>query len=272
MYTTVIVPLDGSELAEDALAPAAEVARETGATLTPLMAVADEAFERHERYLERAVEGIEAAIGTPLVVPDSDAAEAIANAGEAEGSLVVMTTHGSSGVRRAVLGSVAERALRLLGNPMLLVGPAYQGEHALRGGRMLLPIDGSEPAETILAPAARWCTTFAMEPWVVTVEDPEAATATETSHGDIVEAATARRVADDLGKLGVQAQWEVLHGRHPDGPIVTYALDLPAALIAMSTHGRTGLARITVGSTAARVLHEAPCPVLVQRPDNLAAD
>ncbi len=274
MYTTVIVPLDGSELAERALVPAAEVARSTGAALVPVMVLHDEASERHRAYVEEKVAAMGVPTQPPYLIPADDPAECIANAGEAPESLVVMTTHGSSGLRRVVLGSVGEKALRLLCRPMLMIGPSYRPETPMAGGKLLLPIDGSEPAEVILPVAAAWARELDLQPWVVTVQDPEAdgAAAEATGQGDVVESSTARRVAADLGALGVSAEWEVLHGAHPAGPIVTHALTLPASVIAMTTHGRTGLARVAVGSTAAQVLHEAPCPVLLMRPPDLRED
>lgn len=271
MYSTVIVPLDGSPLAERALQPAAEVARATGAALTPLMVLHDEASDRQLSYAQEKAAAMGVATQPPYLVQAADAAECIANAGEAPGSLLVMTTHGSSGLRRAVLGSVAEKALRLLSRPMLMVGPGYRPDTPIAGGTLMVPVDGSEPAESILPTVADWVRALDLHPWVVTVQDPNAdGSAVEVaSHGDIGESSAARRVAQDLEALGASAQWEVLHGAHPADPIVTTALSLPASLIAMTTHGRTGLARIAVGSTAAQVLHDCPCPVLLLRPPDL---
>lgn len=274
MYTTVIVPLDGSKLAEQALTPAAEVARTTGATLVPLMVLHDEASERHRSYVDDKVAGLGVPVQPPYLIQAADAAECIANAGEAPASLVVMTTHGSSGLRRVVLGSVAEKALRMLGRPMLMVGPGYEPGNPIGGGKLLLPIDGSEPAEAVVPVAAGWAREFDLHPCVVMVRDPDddGAAAEATGHGDVVEEAAARRVAIGLGDLGVPAEWEVLHGAHAAGPIATFARGLPASLIAMTTHGRTGLARVAIGSTAAQALHEAPCPVLLMRPADLRED
>ena len=65
----------------------------------------------------------------------------------------------------------------------------------------------------------------------------------------------------------MRAGWEVLHESDSANAVDTFAKLQDADLIAMTTHGRTGLARITLGSVAAHLLHATPCPVLLLRPD-----
>lgn len=74
-----------------------------------------------------------------------------------------------------------------------------------------------------------------------------------------------------LHRDGGGVNWDVLHGDQAADPIVDYAAHLPASLIAMATHGRSGIARFALGSVAASIVHAAPCPVLVVRPDGLRA-
>jgi nucleotide-binding universal stress UspA family protein len=269
MFKTVIVPLDGSRAAEAALVPATEVARQTGAALVPLMVVSDEHFEEHERYLKEQTGGLGVELQPPFIIPAADPAECIANAGEAPDSLVVMTTHGSSGLRRVTLGSVADKTVRLLRRPVLLVGPGCRPGAALRGGKMVIPVDGSRHSEAILPTAAAWCRAFDMEAWPVMVIDPDEVARDVGPSSDLAEAAHVRRVAQDLENQGVRSGWEVLHFRNAAGPLTTYALGLPASLVAMSTHGRTGLDRVTMGSVATRLVHDSACPVLVHRPEGL---
>ena len=75
-----------------------------------------------------------------------------------------------------------------------------------------------------------------------------------------------RRVAEHLQKeRGVSANWDVLHGKDAARAIVDYAALVRGALIAMTTHGRTGLARALMGSVTNEVVHEARSPVVVMR-------
>ena len=65
---------------------------------------------------------------------------------------------------------------------------------------------------------------------------------------------------------GIPVESESLAGRDPASALVDLATQLPAAMIAMSTHARTGWNRTALGSVAMKVVHDSPCPVLVQRP------
>jgi len=64
----------------------------------------------------------------------------------------------------------------------------------------------------------------------------------------------------------------LLTSRYPEGALADYADDLGAALITVNSHGRTGLARFALGSTAMGLVNQAPCPVLVTRRNAPAGD
>lgn len=260
MYDTVIVPLDGSAMAERALDPAAEVARHTGGHLVATMVVGDERFEEHESYLAGVLARHDVPTKPPYIIPADDVAACIANAGEQERALVVMTTHGSSGVRRAVLGSVAEAVVRQLARPVLLVGPNCRPDHEMAGGRVVIPLDGSRRAEAIVEPAAEWCLSLDLAAFPVTAVDGRPG-------GDPAgEASYVRRIAAELSGRALTAGWEVLHGDDASDSLVTYARGLPASLVAMTTHGHTGAKRVVLGSVATHVVHESLAPVLLLRP------
>lgn len=261
MYDRVIVPLDGSPMAERALAPAVEVAKRAGAELVATMVVDDTLTEDHRAYVKHLVSPFDVASPPPYIIEADDAAECIANAGEADRSLVVMTSHGSSGIRRAVLGSVAEGVVSALHKPVLLIGPQCEAGRSIAGGRVLVPLDGSRRAEAILDAVAAWCDLMALQAWPVTAVDPVPAAP------DVPDDAYLRRVTRQLSDLGISSSWDVLHQHDAAEALVTFALGLPASLVAMTTHGRTGLARVTLGSVATRVVHEVTSPVLLLRPE-----
>ena len=73
--------------------------------------------------------------------------------------------------------------------------------------------------------------------------------------------------AEVKGELDVDVR--IYRDSYPVGVILELARTLPASLVALSTHGRTGLARVTLGSVAASLVHSAPSPVLLTRPPHL---
>ncbi len=267
MYSTVIVPLDASPLAERALPPGAAVARATGATLIPMMVVRDGHIEDHESYLNRAVKDIDAKLGRPFVIRSDDTAESIVNAGEMPDALIAMTSHGRTGVRRGVLGSVAEKVLAARDRPVLIIGPSSRTDLDVSdqvAARCMIPVGGHDPSTAVVPSAVGWCRFFDLEPWVVTVHDPdgEGVLAARVSDGDLTESALCTRVARSFRRVGMDAEWEVLHAKHPESAIVTAASDAGVTLMAMTAHVRHGVDRLRTGSTTAAVIHDAPCPVL----------
>ncbi|MCA9793612.1 MAG: universal stress protein [Candidatus Eremiobacteraeota bacterium] len=139
MYSKILVPLDGSELAEQALAPAGELARRFGAELylvrvflPPVISPAawtsidmtkvraeEEQFLRN--YLdEQQVEGV---LCHRLLI-EGEAADALMHTAKEQGiDLIVMTSHGRTGFNRWLFGSVAERVVRHAPCPVLTIGP-----------------------------------------------------------------------------------------------------------------------------------------------------
>ncbi len=184
-------------------------------------------------------------------------------------AVLCMATHGRGGIGAAVLGSVAKQIICRSTEPLVLVGAQCRtallpGER----GRMLVSSDGSAFSDSVIPIATTWCDRLQLAPWLAEVVGPDADP--EPAHRHVpnreVEAAKAR--LDTLAtrvQTGATAETEVLHGA-PGRSIPQFAERLPAALIAMATHGRSGLTRITMGSVATEVVRHAPCPVLVTRP------
>lgn len=264
MFSTVIVPLDGSPFAETALEPAAAITRHTGAELVALMVGPVDQHEDQHRYAKQLTADLDVTTREPYLIPGDDPVECIANAGEAEDALLVMTSHGRGGVRRAALGSVAEGVLRELPRPLLLIGPRYEGPCPLPGGTAMIPLDGSALADSIVPAAIDWCREFDLRVCTVSVVDP----ATPRTPAGARDAATnhVRNIAHDIESAGIPAQWEILHHEHPEGPLVTFAAGLPASIVMLTTHARSGLGRFALGSTAARLVHDARVPLLIQSP------
>jgi nucleotide-binding universal stress UspA family protein len=258
MFGTVIVPLDESSFAETALGPAEEVAAAEGAPLV-LLSVCDVDETRAYLHEVAGARSVATSIETVRAL-DVSAGEAIAAKVAARpDALLVMATHGRTGVRRAVLGSVTEDVLRAVDQPVLLTGPGYEGAGRLVGGRMLVALDGSDRAETILPHAVDWAKAFDMDLWLATVQPPVA------SPAGLADSNYLARLARDLDRQVPKVNWDTLHGAHPAAELADLAARLGASCVAVTTHGRSGLARVAVGSVAMDLAHRSPVPVLVHR-------
>jgi nucleotide-binding universal stress UspA family protein len=273
MISQVVVPLDGSSLAATAIAPGEALAEATGAELTLMTAEPLTTWHEHTDRAYSYLAEQSAARGyrrvMVRVVEDQPRRDAILAENRVAGAVVCMATHGRGGLGQAMLGSTAEAVVRASERPLLLVGPnVAQPLRAVRHGNLVVTIDGSDAAESILPTVSDWVQLLAMRPWVVEVLAPPSGTETEADPA--AESALVRHLAHDLpDDERRHPEWEVLHGTEAADAIVHYARDLPTALIAMATHGRTGLARVALGSVALRVVHGSPCPVLIQRAPRL---
>jgi nucleotide-binding universal stress UspA family protein len=273
MTKTIVVPLDGSEFAERALVPAAALAERTGADVTLMTSKMGGVVVEPERYLRDAAAKAGITGANVAVISDHFAASGLkVVVTDLADPIVCMSTHGHSGVIQALLGSTAEDAIRLLHAPMLLLGPNVELSLATRLDNVVVCTDGTETSKAIVPEVSGWIGDLRLRAWVVEVLDPEVRRALEASGVEpAMEVATVHALAESLlTRDGAGVNWEVLHSDHAARAIVDYACQVRASLIAMSTHGRTGLARVALGSVTAAVVHDAPCPVLVVRPDGLS--
>ncbi len=189
MFERILVPLDGSQRAEQAIPFAARIARATQGSLVfvrvihpprsvgiygsePDVAVPSTPFEKHlaeaSTYLQQVVEASSQELkGLPVIadIEPGDIAPAIFTAARIEQvDLIVMAHHGETGWTRWILRSVVHQAVRRSPVPVLVldgqeaISPAPDSRHVWRA---LVPLDGSERAECALAPAASLVTALA---------------------------------------------------------------------------------------------------------------
>jgi nucleotide-binding universal stress UspA family protein len=302
-FRTVLVPLDGSPLAEQAVPLAARIAEGTGAKLrlakvhtippapldlaTARMFVSLElAVRRSERAYLRAIQARLRAGGTRLssaVMLSGKPGPALAEYVREMGiDLVVMGTHGRGGLRRAWVGSVADYLVRHLQAPVLLVRPDDEGAprpELFGAGRVVLvPLDGSSLAEQAMAPAAALARIGDAElmllqvvPPVLDVADPTMALS--LTYDDALTAQWRQQAEDYLSDLaerlradGIRASGVAVVGHHAADTILELASREQVALIALSTRGRGGLQRALLGSVADKLVRGAEVPVLVCPP------
>ena len=274
MVMRVVVPLDGSDVAARAIGPAHALAERTGAELVLLSTRWDDGVGEARDALNAQAAEIDYERTATTIVHDRAAAPAILMAADEPGVTVCMSTHGRGGLGRALLGSVTEEVLRHATHPILLVGPsldrgAWQSEHWFVDAILLVAVDGSPASEAVVPAAADWGRMLDLQPRVVEVL-PAPIGILVDRHDDATETAEARRVAEALDSVERPSQHTVLHGADVAAALLDCARGLPVALIAMGTHGRTGLARVTLGSVAMRVVHGSACPVLIARSADLA--
>ncbi len=257
--TTYVVPLDGSPFAERALPVASALAaRRDGAVLLVATRWRHDDLDS-DSYLEQIA--ARAAVPTEHVtIQDRGAADAIALVARSEPDRrVCMTTHGRGGLRWAVLGSVAEAVVHDSGAPVVLVGPHCWQQWPEQARRVILCIDGSRLPPDLVPAACHYARDLNLPIAVVHIAHPlDVETATHP-------AALLDPVVEQVRAEGVEAVGELYRSSYATGAIADAAQATGAVLVAMSTHGRTGLARVAVGSVTMGVLNTASCPVLVVR-------
>jgi nucleotide-binding universal stress UspA family protein len=214
---------------------------------------------------------VRAAVGEP--------AECIAEVAQRmDGCLIVMGTHGYSGVRRWMLGSIADRVAHSTTAPVLLVRSSVTPTEPPELHRILVPLDGSALAQQALPVAAELARATGSELVLLRVVLPFDTVVPALSPLGRPISVAAELVSEELEgarqQLWLAAQ-TLDHGDLQVTPIVEtgYAADTivdaalhpHADLIVMATHGRSGVKRWALGSVADKVLHAAKAPVLLVR-------
>jgi len=324
MYKKMLVPLDGSELAEVVFPYAKELAGRLDLDLVFLHVCSPEESEllpMRRLYVEQKAEivtrqsyeaqeksGIEpkgkAVEGRGETVIGHPAEEILNYADKKDIDVILMATHGRSGIRRWAMGSVADKVLRASRVPVWLVRAGIPEEVVYDkwpSRTILVPLDGSELAELALPHAEavakqrgaelldvvllRVCELADMEftsPAIYHLVPDSYPTTRPVAWEKYVEQETNRckkaneeyltGVAKRLEASGLKVRTKVLVGKRPlEGKpadeIVEYTSKNPFNLVVMSTHGRSGLSRWAFGSVAERVLHAVSSPLLLVRPD-----
>ena len=262
MPQTIIVPLDGSPSAERALGTAAAVAAKTAAEVVLLTARRGGVVVEPRRYLTDAA--VAAGIEHPraIVAQNQDAASAIADVvSTSTDPVVCMSTHARGGAGHALLGSVAEETLRRTSAPVLLVGPEVP-EGTPEVDHLLVCLDGSERSAAILPIVRAWSRALGADVTLVTIVEPdrkqESATARQGSAAESHLQRLGQQLEGDCGNVTCMVQL----GERVADVLVDLAERRPGTLLALTTHGRTGLARVTVGSVTMAVVRKSARPVL----------
>jgi nucleotide-binding universal stress UspA family protein len=302
LFQSILVPLDGSPLAEQIIPLALEIARAARSKVrlvlahqTPqppvdpnssqLYVSTDLAMRKVEReYLNTLRTRLRKSSGQQIsaVTIDGPAGPTLGKYVQDVGAdLVAMTTHGRGGLRGAWLGSVADHLIRSLKIPVI-VARAREGMSTRpdppKIAEILVPLDGSPLAEAALAPASAIAGLFGAELLLVQVVWPLSAgsllqvplpSGYDTEVLGVERKETQRYLdglANDLRHRGVGVRATVVVGHNVAEALLELAHPQRIDLVAIATHGRGGIQRLILGSVADKMIRGAGPPVLVVRP------
>lgn len=291
MALIALIPLDGTKLSESAYSmlplvsqlgidrirlvsvwESAAEGSESGSQEGELNEVTEKGRAYLDAYLEQQAEEVKArGFQVETVVKIGRPADEILEATH-DVDLIIIATHGRSGIARWWLGSVADQVIRESACPCLVIGPNVETdlEH-FEVKRILLPLDGSANAEQAIPLAALIAdktgalldvvramslTAVSYDP-SMSMYSPDLITSME----DSVKAYLVS-VAQKLGNRKVETT--MLIGG-PGEMLLEHLKDKPADIVVSTTHGRTGVTRAALGSTSDRLLH-GNAPVLIFKP------
>lgn len=288
----IVVPLDGSELSERAIPVAVALARGLGATLRFLTVweSEDRDLEQHfpalaadlslaaetyyGEYLGRVAPKAQGVSVAAEVRSGEPAEQILAYASQVAADFIVLSTHGRSGVSRWWYGSVTDRIVHTSPVPVVVVGPNALPDTTTYGVRRIAtPLDGSPLSESAIDTALRLAEALSARLTLVRAVRWAAQAYPYTLPEAYVPQLDAELEAGARAYLeGVRAGLEtsvpvdtaVVRGVIADS-LMEFCERESVDLVVMSTHGRSGLARATLGSVADRLLH-GPCPVALIRP------
>lgn len=302
MFTKILVPLDRSPLAEQAVGTAAAIARASKAGIDlvlvhqpfPFDGFGDapwNALEREDehKYLDSIAAELPAGAEVPAThaIVNGEAVEMICKrAWDIEADLIVMTSHGRTGLSRVWIGSVAMGVIKQAAVPVLMLRPGKTPDelkaahHLFR--KILVPVDGSSLAADIVAPAVNLAKCAGATIELLRVVEPVPLVTADmgmpfaypvmlqddaaTNH--LLEGARfevnelAKRLADSEA---VKVNATALVAGHVSNAIIDFARGHDVDLIAMATHGR-GASRLVFGSVADKVVRASALPMLLLRP------
>jgi nucleotide-binding universal stress UspA family protein len=286
-----LVPLDGSATAEYVLPIAVATAKALDLWLVLAQFVRDaqpgddaharEALRPARHYLDGVVASLHGAgvvLNTRALTAGDDIAAGITSAAHTEdAALIMLATHGRTGVRRLVMGSVADAVIRSATLPVLVVrarpGTPTSSGHEAAIRRILAPVDGSTAATAALAEAVKLARgagavldIVQVAPWSWSLM----AGATDVAPPEGLDAQLEAGAAEYLARVQAELPADVRQEQHvlrgdPAASILDYADTSHADLIAMGTRGRSPVTRWALGSVADRVVRSGTHPVLLVR-------
>ena len=291
MFKHILIPLDGSRLAESVLPPAVELCKKMAAQVTLLHIIEkDASAEIHgERHLTNepeacdylgeiatkyfsGVEKIDRHVHTDEVshVPDS----IVQHSSEFKPDLIILCTHGQGGIRDMVAGSIAQQVVSNGSVPVLLVHPGqvFDGFRSL-----LVALDGDPEHDKALDVAADLARVLEASlrlvrvvPTLDTLSGEHAALSTmmpnaTNAYLEVMEEEAANYLQQHLNRFcgeGIECEAEVQRGE-PAQEVVKSAMNSNVNLIILGTHGKSGLNAFWSGSVTPKIIARTRLPILL---------
>ena len=293
---SIVVPLDGSPTAEQAIPAAVAIAQAARAKVrlvlvhrlppapndpqtAKLYVSVELAVRRSERdYLRATARRLkEAGVQATALLLEGPAGPTLRRwIGDSAADLVVMTTHGRGALGRAVYGSVADQLVRSLDLPVLLIRPDMAGPEAPWMAReIVVGMDGSRPAERALEAAATLARVLGLSVTLVQVVAPlalaiDSPLAFPAGYDERITEVRRREAhdylhdaAEQLRAGGLEAAAVAVIGDSPAGTLLDLGRRERGVILAVGTRGRGGVKRLMLGSVADKLVRAAAVPVLV---------
>ena len=265
-FKQIMIPLDGSAFAEQALSLAQSLASEFDASLT-LISIesnnssnADEHNNDRLQYLEQVATPLHTAgLKTNRIIEYGTTAHMLHHVAEQHNiDLILMSTHGRSGIKRLLFGSVADQIVQLTQIPLLLLRPSNNWRSRWTEFRhLLITLDGSANAETILDYAKLFAQRFQSQIILLSVPDQNQSEESLASIRHYLDG-----IKNHLAESNIEVQTRVT-GQNAGHTIVQVSQDEEIDLIMLATHGRGGFDRLMLGSVADLVVRHTTCPILL---------
>jgi nucleotide-binding universal stress UspA family protein len=269
VFRKILVPLDGSALASkilDYLEPVLELETTSVVVLRVRAPGTSGPLPDDERLA-----ALSAKARIVQIEREGDPASEILAAAEAEGaSLLALSTHGRTGLARLVRGSVAERVLRNAQVPVLLVNPFTETSSPESPRRILVPLDGSPASAGCLDLVLELGPVYGAKVLLFHVGNPDYRTTPEGQRLEELRAEEFRTevappLVARLEAAGLEVEVDVRVEFGPAGQILAAIEREGIDLVALTTHGRTGVSRWVYGSVAEALIRECRVPLLVKR-------
>lgn len=289
-----LVAIDPADGAEALIAQAVAFGARTSSTLhlrtvSPMMWTPEALFggtenaalaqewehrRRHEQQaIERLLDQVPAPMRGTAKVLQGRPHEALLQEAESY-DLVMIGTHGRKGLARMFLGSVAERVVRSCPRPLVVLRLDQPPVDLDRPLRVLVPVDADDPhirgalaARSLLGDQCEIHLVYALADLRLYEASGLTGPAPTTPEAHPHRAWAEERIRDLLDgfSMSLQLHFVLRSGENPAEDLARFAQTVGADLLALPTHGRTGIDRIAYGSVAERLVRAAPCPVLVVR-------
>ena len=283
MYEKILVPLDGSEVAEQAIPYVERLTQKLKSEVILItVCLPGDPLERAlTEYIERRAEKIQSlGVNARSLCIEGDSATSIIDFAEKNKvGLIVISTHGKTGISHWPLGSIASKVVQRSNIPVFLVRSSQPGKAPADNelDKILVTLDGSQFSEAIIPHVEKLAKSMNSEVTLLRVIEPAklpqlAAYSDREKYEKDFMAKMEREAERYLAKKrtaleskGVKVNSAFLIGK-PVETILQYSEEKSANLVALTTHGFSGISKWAYGSVASKIIEGSPKPILLVRP------